>query len=270
MVEKLIRFVDNAIKNRNRKWNQLLFTAVITAGILALTWHIGHQARICLGSAEKTAAEAMEQLDFLEKECNLHVEYDCSEMAYTEEEQWALLSELAEKMELQEPLDKQEVITDAGTSFALIKNGANSEVTLKMVTLFSTEEESAMPTRFLFVNLYLSGNYEDAVYYRKLLEELFQEEEMPAQVKAEFKGVLSMDKKEALEDWKQGLLRMFGAKIISENDSGSTDIIYAYSPMIENVIKTGNGDVNLNIIIKRIGELDRLEVRVAIPAVFAS
>lgn len=267
-MEKLLKIVDNAGRNWKRQWNRWLFTAMAAAGILAFTWYAGNWARLYFGSAGQTAADIMAQLDFQEKECSLSVEYDCTKAVRTEEQQWALLLEIAEKLELQAPFEKQEVSTEAGTSFALVKSGANSEVILKMVTLFGTEKESEEPIQYLFLNIYLSGNYEDAVYYQKRLQQVLREEEMPAEVKAEFKGVLSMDKKEALKSWQQDLLKMFGAKIVAENDSGSTDIIYAYSPMIANVIKTGKGDVNLNIIVKRMAELRRLEVRVAIPAVF--
>lgn len=264
-----MRFVDTARKKWKRQWNKYLFTAVMAAGILVLTWHAGNWAKIYFGSAGETAADVMAQLDFQEKECNLSVECNCTKADYTEEEQWALLLELAEKLGLKDPLEKKEVSTEAGTSVSLVKGGANSEVILKIVTLFGTEDASAEPVQYLFLNLYLSGSYEDTVYYQKRLKEVLQEEEIPAEVKVELKGVLPMDKKEALKNWQQELLEMFGAKIVAENDSGSTAIIYAYSPMIAGVIKTGKGDVNLNIIVKRIAELNRMEVRVAIPAMFS-
>lgn len=268
-VEKIFKFVDGARRKWKRQWNKWLLTAVALTGILVFTWYAGNWARIRFGSAQEAAADIMKQLDFQEKECNLAVEYDCTKADYTEDEQWKLLMEIAGKLGLTEPLEKQEVITQAGTSFALVKTGVNSEVTLKIVTLFGAEEESVNPVQYLFLNLYLSGNYEDAIYYQACLKKVLQEENISAEIKSEFKGVLSIDKKEELKSWKQALLKTFDAKIVSENDSGSTDIIYAYSPMIATAIQTAKGDVNLNIIIKQVTELNKMEVRVAIPAVYS-
>ncbi len=131
----------------------------------------------------------------------------------------------------------------------LTKNGANAKTEIKLITREQKISENAIEShQYLLIQIDLGNNVDAAIYYQKVLKEIYEELGIDADVTVNFcgnmEGMADLAIKNMIADQ---LLAQTDAKIVAENRSDELYTIYAYTEKVADYMKLGNKKINLNI-----------------------
>lgn len=160
--------------------------------------------------------------------------------------------------------------TDNGYISRLVKEGANSNLVIKLITAEKEESESVISQRqYLSINLEINNSIKSAFYYynnmAKVMENIIFENKdnnediedenlnnnITISVKGMIKGNLSIDEQVRIS---KNMLNEFGAKEVFDSINETSDeskmkmySLYGYSKNIEDYVAIGKEKINVNI-----------------------
>lgn len=147
----------------------------------------------------------------------------------------------------------------------LIKEARRATTTLRLITASQEGEE---PVQYLIANISMDGTMEDALGYRRILEELLEEDmtesKSSANVIGTYEGELELEERNRIAD---GLLEHMGAHVVTENRDMQLYTIYGYTPYIGEYQMQEDEAVNINIAMYYSRTKDETYVYAAVPVI---
>ena len=177
----------------------------------------------------------------------------------TQEEKERLVENIASALGITSSYGLATVYEEEVNTTVLSNESVNGSVTIKAIT----QEPQA---QYVYVNITVYNNIDCAVYYRELVEGMFDAMGIQGNVNmnlvGSIEGTLNSTEKNELAD---GLLDRLGAKVVTENRDNDIFTIYAYSKGAGSYITIGGNKINMNIAIGYDEEQDRTKVYLASP-----
>lgn len=213
-----------------------------------------------------------------ESECNIEGYYYYGSMYLSEEGSHELLSKIADGLGVKSEYEYHRERTSNGYTATLLKEGADSILLLKLITVENEENENLISQQqYVSINLDIKDSVKSGFYYRKLVEtnmkKLFKENEEKSDdflatgserhgyadnlwlsVKGKIYGAADIERQKKIAGT---ILDGIGAKQIFDNEEniGVKDgknlmmySIYAYTSEIDDYVAIGSEKINVNIV----------------------
>lgn len=213
--------------------------------LLALWVIAGVQLVYGKAEEEDKIVEALAGVGTQGQSCAVEYYGVCKGAALDLDEREELLRRTAAGLGIHEPVRIVRRYDKEREETKLIKEAAHATTSLRLIT---TLEEGKDTCQYFIANISMDGTMEDALGYRKLLEELLKEEmkesKSSANVTGTYEGELTMKERNRIAD---GLLEDMGAHVVSENRDEQLYTIYGYTPWIGEYRMQGDEAVNINI-----------------------
>ena len=213
-----------------------------------------------------------------ESECDIEGYYYYGSMYLSEEGSHELLGKAADGLGVESEYEYYRERTSGGYTATLLKEGADSTLLLKLITVEKEENENLISQQqYISINLKLKDSIKSGFYYRKLIEttmkKLFRENEKNSDdylsggserhnyadnlwlsVKGKIYGAADVERQKKIAG---SILDGIGAEQIFDNEEnvGVKDdkslimySIYAYTPDIDDYAAIGSEKINVNIV----------------------
>lgn len=157
--------------------------------------------------------------------------------------------------------------TENGWESILRKEGANSDVELKWITVEIPEGENLASLRqYLSASITVDNSISSGMYYKRRLEEVtstMSEHLITTSIEGTVKGNLSKEGQKKIAD--RILKSMAGALVMEcEMDDGAVNV-YGYTDDVDEVLCVGNDKININVTYSYDEEKDETTIYVATP-----
>lgn len=210
-----------------------------------------------------------------ESECIIEGYYYYGSMYLSEEGSHELLGKIADGLGVVSEYEYHRERTASGYTAALLKEGADSTLLLKLITVENEESENLISQQqYLSINLTIEDSVESGFYYRNLIEatmkNLFKEKEknpdyysgerhsyadnLWLSVKGKLYGAAEVERQKEIAE---AVLAGIGAEKIFDNEENvgaweDKDLImysiYAYTSGIDDYVAIGSEKINVNIV----------------------
>ncbi len=243
---------------------------------------------------EEAVARVFENEGINSCKCDIEAFYFYGTMYLAEENKRILLDNLADKLGINNLYEYSEQRTDNGSEAVLVKEGAFSKVTIKLITYEIPEKENVISLRqYISVNMSIRNSIKSGLYYKnklgEILNEMTKELEqndivetydndriLSLSIKGNTAGKISVEgQKTIAEEILDGLDAEVvfeyqpGAKsdVAGETVSESGYSIYAYTKSLGEYMVIGNNKINVNIVYSYDEENNLTTLHVASPIV---
>lgn len=148
------------------------------------------------------------------------------------------------------------------------KKSKNGEVSIELISIEKETEHDTRETKhYLLVNVGIYENSDSILRYKKIIEDAMKEiNVLDYQSIVRFNGVyngrLTLDEKIQIAD---ELFSNLEAKVISESRENDLFIMYGYTGLIKEYIKTNGNKVNVNVVITYDEQTDKTNIYLASP-----
>lgn len=222
-------------------------------------------------------ADVFDEEGIDESECNIEGYYYYGSMYLSEEGCHELLGKIADGLGVISEYEYHRERTSSGYTATLLKEGADSNLLLKLITVENEESENLISQQqYISINLTITDSVKSGFYYRNLIEttvkQLFKENEKNSDyfsdgngrhgyadnlwlsVKGKLYGTADIERQKEIANT---VLEGIGAEKIFDNEENvgiweNKDLImysiYAYSPEIEDYVAIGSEKINVNIV----------------------
>lgn len=243
-------------------------------------------ATISNDKVEEAVARVFENEGIHSCTCDIEAFYFYGTMYLGEEDKQTILNNIAGKLGINDTYEYKENRTENGSEAVLIKEGAFSKVTAKLITYEIPENENVISMRqYISVNMSLNDSIKSGLYYKnkvgdilnnltKELEtnndiELYENDRiLSLSIKGNTKGEIST---EGQKNIAKEILDGLEAEVVFEYLPGEKDnssySIYAYTKSLNEYMTVGNQKVNVNIVYSYDEENDITTLHVASPIV---
>lgn len=131
----------------------------------------------------------------------------------------------------------------------LKKESKNGNTKIRIVSLENHVEENVIEVeQYIFVDLVLYQNIENAFGYRDLIETAMEEIGVEAEItmnfNGEYDGKLELEERNQIAD---SILKILKARVTAENRTEEVYSIYAYTNLIDDYITVNKEKVNVNV-----------------------
>lgn len=234
---------------------------------------------------EEAVAKVFENEGINSCKCDIEGFYFYGTMYMDEEDKRTLLDNLADKLGINHLYAYSENRNDNGSEAVLVKEGAFSTVTIKIITYEIPEKENVISLRqYISVNMSIRDSIRSGLYYKNKLGEILNEmtKELEQNDAVETYGndrILSLSIKgntagkistEAQETIAKEILEGLNAEVVFEYGSNIDEngySIYAYTKSLGEYMVIGNNKINVNIVYSYDEEQDITTLHVASPIV---
>lgn len=243
---------------------------------------------------EEAVAKVFENEGINSCKCDIEAFYFYGTMYLSEEDKRTVLDNLADKLGINNLYSYSENRNDNGSEAVLIKEGAFSTVTVKIITYEIPEKENVISLRqYVSVNMSILDSIKSGLYYKNKVGEILNEmtKELEQNDTVEIYGddrILSLSIKgntagristEGQKTIAKEILDGLNAEVVFEYLPGEkstvegNDIaenaysIYAYTKSLGEYMVIGNSKINVNIVYSYDEEHDITTLHVASPIV---
>lgn len=182
-----------------------------------------------------------------------------------------LLDEIAKKLGVNTEYEYYREKTDTGYTATLTKEGADSLLVLKLITVENEESENVISQKqYLSINLEINNSIDSAFHYQKnvasIIKNILEENEslenrnasdddksgnLSLSIKGKIYGLADIEQQKRIA---KEMLKEFGAVEIFDNvvenkesDRGDMYSLYGYTKEISDYVSIGNQKINVNI-----------------------
>lgn len=184
-----------------------------------------------------------------------------------EEDREKVIKEIASKLGIEEPYEITTEETDTGKKTVLEKNASSVTTVISLVTVESQVSKIIMSQKqYITVDMEISNSLESGVYYRDIIESIYEDMDLSADVylylKGNINGDISSSEKNSIADH---IIESLNGDIVTERRSSDLFNVYAYSENIEDYVVYGSTRTNINIVISYNDITGMTEVYMATP-----
>lgn len=208
-----------------------------------------------------------------ESESNIEGYYYYGSMYLSEEGCHELLGKIADSLGVKSEYSYYRERNENGYLAELRKEGADSTLVLKLITIEKEESENLLSQQqYISIQLDIEDSVNSGFYYRNLIQntmnQLFQENENKFEgisekhtyadnlwlgIKGKIYGVVEPERQKQIAE---AIVKGVGAKEVFHNEEAisvegenmSLYSMYAYTPGIEDYVAVGNEKINVNIV----------------------
>lgn len=182
-----------------------------------------------------------------------------------------LLDEIAKKLGVNTEYEYYREKTDTGYTATLTKEGADSLLVLKLITVENEESENVISQKqYLSINLEINNSIDSSFHYQKnvasIIKNILEENEslenrnasdddmsgnLSLSIKGKIYGLADIEQQKRIA---KEMLKEFGAVEIFDNvvenkesDRGDMYSLYGYTKEISDYVSIGNQKINVNI-----------------------
>jgi hypothetical protein len=170
----------------------------------------------------------------------------------TEEEKKELILYIAEKIGLEVKGDLTVNRKDNDSEIFIQKDNKNADTTIKLVSLEQKNSTgNAKIKNYLLVRLKIYKNAESILYYRKLLESVFNglntsNIQTTMKLTNNYKGRLTLDEMNQIAD---GMIKGLQGNVAYANRQKDLFTVYAYSGLLKEYITSADTKINIQVAI---------------------
>lgn len=178
-----------------------------------------------------------------------------------------VLTDIAASLGIEEPYEIRTENTDTGRKTILTKGASSVTTTISLITVETKVSKIIMSQKqYISVDMEINNSLESAVYYRDIIDDLYGEMDLSADVylylKGNIRGDISNSEKNSIAD---NIIENLNGKIVTEKRGADIFNVYAYSENIEDYVVYGSTKTNINVVISYNDVTGMTEVYMATP-----
>ncbi len=187
---------------------------------------------------------------------------------YLEEEaRKKVLEDMAEKLGIEKPYEITDTVTDNGKRLELTKTSSSVTTKISLITMETQVSNIVMSQKqYVSVDMEINNSLESAVYYRDVINDIYKELDLSADVylylKGNIRGDISNTEKNSITE---KIIENLNGEVVTEKRGADMFNVYAYSENIDDYVVYGSTKTNINVVISYNDVTGMTEVYMATP-----